>query len=537
VPAIRRRKRENRGMASIGRAAILALAVSLAAYSAADADQPAAPDLLKRGEYLARVGDCFACHTQAGHPSLSGGRQLETPYGTISSPNITPDQETGIGKWSDDDFYKLMHDGIGKSGEYIYPVMPFDHYTKVTRDDVMAIEAYLFSVPPVHAPRPPSHMAFPFTIREGLAAWRALYFSPGTFKPDLSMNDQQNRGAYLVEGLGHCGSCHTPRNIAMGSITSEALGGGEIKGQGWFAPNITSDVREGIGAWSDKDLVQYLKTGVAPGHAVTAGPMAETIHDSLRYVTDADLQAIASFLKATPGKALYSEQQPSSPPGATAYLNNCAFCHQPNGQGIAGAVPPLAGNGAVLAGGAEDVIRTILGGLPAQGPYAAMPGFAQLIPSADIAGIANYVRDAFGNKAPANATTRLVDELGRTTSTMWSGTGDCAPVAPALATALKTAGLDDALHNINAGNMIEHIDGILPKLHAADATLGQADEVNGLTAAYCPIVMGETSLDHRARILLLQQFGTLVYSRLTSHDLSSAMPAQHAGNPPAATPN
>jgi mono/diheme cytochrome c family protein len=501
-------------MPRVQRAAGLAFLLSFIAGSAAFADAPSS-DLVKRGEYLALAGDCLSCHTPKGSQLPSGGVQVQTPFGSIGAPNITPDRETGIGGWSDDDFYRVLHDGIGRNGSYIYPVMPFDHYTKVTREDVLAIKAYLFSLPPVHSAAATNHLSFPYNIREGLAAWRLVFFKPATFTPDLAQSAEENRGAYLVEGLGHCGACHTPRNLAMASEQSEALGGGEITGQGWFAPNISSDVREGIGAWRTGDIIDYLKTGVAPGHAVVAGPMAEVIHDSLRHLTDADLRAIAISLKAAPALELYAQQAAASPAGGNAYLTNCAFCHQPDGKGISGAVPPLAGNGVVLAGGPEDVIRAIQGGLPARGTYAAMPGLVELVPSNRIAEITNYVRSSFGNNAPPTATTGMVDGLAPTTLTMWSGTGPCVPLAPPLASVLGSTSADALLHQINAGNMVEQIDAILPKLHAADGTLAQADTVNGLTAAYCKIVMNDQSQPQISRLEQLQRFAMLVYSRLS----------------------
>jgi mono/diheme cytochrome c family protein len=523
-------------MASVRRIAPYAAALSLLAATAAHADSPAA-DQVKRGEYLARAGDCFSCHTKEGGADLAGGRLMPTPFGAIASPNITPDKDTGIGTWSDDDFYRLMHDGIGKQGEYIYPVMPYDHFTRVTRDDVMAIKAYLFSLKPVHAPKVPSQLSFPFSIRTGLLAWRALYFTPGTFQPDPQQSAQVNRGAYLVEGLAHCGSCHTPRNAAMGSESSKSLGGGEIKGQGWFAPNISSDVREGIGGWSQQQLVQYLKEGVAPGRAVAAGPMSETIHKSLAYLSGEDLNDIALYLKASPAKALYAEQQVAAPPGASAYLSNCAFCHQPDGKGIAGAVPPLAGNGVAKAGGPEDVIRTILGGLPAQGEYAPMPGFATQLTGDQIAGLANYVRAAWGNNAPGNATPELVDRLGKLTRTMWAGTGDCAPAgSPAVAAALAKPEVADLLHKVNAGNMLEQIDAILPKVRADDANAPQADLVNGLVAGYCPIARADTTQAGGTWVELLQRVAMLTFSQVSSKGLQMD-PSQHASVPSTAAPN
>jgi mono/diheme cytochrome c family protein len=485
--------------------------------------------LVTRGEYLARAGDCMSCHTNPGGAPFAGGRQVETPFGSISSPNITPDRDTGIGNWSDDDFYRLMHDGIDREGHYVYPVMPFDYYTKVTRDDVLAIKAFLFSQPPVHAPRPPGHLEFPFNIRTSLAGWRALFFKPGEFVADTSQPEPVQRGAYLVEGLGHCGACHTPRNGLGGGKPAEALGGGEITGQGWFAPNITSDVTEGIGGWSDAQLLDYLKTGTARGRSIAAGPMDEVVHTSLRYLTDQDLSAMVAYLKAIPAKELYrptpsveaATERPAETPGAAAYLDHCAFCHQPDGRGIEGAVPPLAGNGIVRAGGPEGVIRTILGGMPARDTYAAMPGLAKMIPSREIADIANYVRTSWGNAAPATATTRMVDRLARKTATMLAGTARCTPVAPArVARAIARPGIEPMLRQVTQVNMLEQIDAVLPRMQSAGEDLPRAEVVNGLTAAYCPIVMTDGTLRPLERLESLQRFDMLVYSRLSARDVA-----------------
>ena len=490
--------------------------------------EEAQQNVVQRGEYLARAGGCADCHTNSGSPDMSGGKQIQTPYGTIGAPNITPDKATGIGDWSDDDFYRALHDGLDRSGNYLYPVMPYDYYTRVTRSDALAIKAWLFSLPPVHTQAAKNHLAFPFDIRTSLAAWRTLFFRPGTFEPDPSHSAQENRGAYLVEGLGHCGSCHTPRNILSGSKQNESLGGGEISGQGWFAPNITSDVHEGIGAWSRQDLIAYLRTGIAQGHAVAAGPMVDVIHGSLQFLTDADVGAIASWLKVTPGKEIYDAKQVRSASGVADYLDHCGFCHQPDGKGIRGEVPPLSGNGPVLAGGPEDVIRTILGGRPATGPYAAMPGFATILSSAQIADITNHVRTTWGNGAPATATLAMVDDLAKQTSTMLSGTKACDPVAPpAIAAAVEGDATQAELRQINEDNMSEKVDAILQAARPAVASRDQADIVNGLTAAWCPMVMGDTSRPRRQRLLLLQRFATLVYARL--HGDQDTLGESHAG--------
>ena len=214
-----------------------------------------AQSLSKRGEYLARAGDCIDCHTAPDGKLLAGGRSISTPFGSMVTPNITPDKETGIGAWNADEFYRALHDGIGRNGEYLYPVFPFVSYTKVSREDVDAIRAYLMSVPAVHAKRNTDTLEFPFNVRSSLAVWRELYFKAGVFQPDPHRSAALNRGAYLVEGLGHCGECHTPRN-SMGAAKDQAtLQGGAV--QGWYAPNITADVRQGIGAWSDAQLKTF----------------------------------------------------------------------------------------------------------------------------------------------------------------------------------------------------------------------------------------------------------------------------------------
>ncbi len=294
--------------------------------------------LIQRGEYLARAGDCVACHTAAGGKPFAGGSEMPTPFGAISVPNITPDRATGIGDWTDDEFYRAMHEGIGKDGEYLYPVFPFPWYTKVTREDALAIKAYLFSLPPEHAPRAPIKLSFPFNIRETLVTWRTLFFKPGELQPDPSRSPEVARGAYLVEGLGHCGECHNQHNVLGASSWSGRLEGGAI--EGWYAPNITSDGQQGIGSWSEDQIATFLKTGTAPGKGVVLGPMQETIEHSLSYLTDEDLHAIAAYLKSVPGEQTHPNDAPSAfdtshPPGGQAYLNSLRFVSLARRQGPA----------------------------------------------------------------------------------------------------------------------------------------------------------------------------------------------------------
>jgi mono/diheme cytochrome c family protein len=367
-------------------------------------------------------------------------------------------------------------------------------------------------------------LAFPYSVRESLAVWRAVNFHEGNFQPDPARSDKLNRGAYLVQGLGHCGACHTPRNLLQGSKQSEALGGAEISGQGWFAPNITSDVRQGIGGWSEQDLVDYLKTGVAAKKAIVAGPMAEVVHGSLSHLSDDDVHAIAAYLKSVPPQSLFARDQGDGSAayrsnGAVAYLNNCGYCHQANGGGIAGAIPNLAGNAVVGAGGADGVIRTILNGMQANGPYAPMPALGRAISPGDIADIANYVRTAWGNSAPANATPGQVSELAKTTDTMLSGMGKCSPVPAPVAAALERVGGGAILQATDGGNALETLNALVPKVKQADPALAQADLINGLTAAYCPIVMGDKAQSEDARLQRLQRFSMLAFTAIAQRDL------------------
>ena len=308
------------------------------------------PSLIETGQYISRLADCEACHTRAGGTPFTGGLPISTPFGTVTSPNITPDPDTGIGGWSEKEFYRAVTDGIGRHGEYLYPAMPFTSFTKMTRGDVQAVKAYLFSLKPVNAPRVPNNLAFPFDIRSTLIAWRQLYFHPGTFQPDTKRSTEWNRGAYLVEGPGHCGECHSPRNVLGGTETQNSLAGG--KHDKWLAPNISADPRWGIGDRSVDDIVIFLKTGSQKTEGVAFGPMAKVIHDSLRHVSTADLRAMAVFLKAgparTPSASVQVASQSELQHGHTLYLQTCAKCHQADGHGFPGIVPKLAANAAVI---------------------------------------------------------------------------------------------------------------------------------------------------------------------------------------------
>ena len=394
-------------------AVALALSVTVGVLRDAIAQTPAV-EQVKRGEYLARAGDCVSCHTQPGGAPFAGGLRMRTPFGDLLTPNITPDRETGIGTWTANDLYRALHDGVGKRVGDLYPAMPYTSYTKVTRADSDAIHAYLRSLPPVKNAVDVNQLRFPFDIRWTMAVWRELYFREGTFKPDPAKSAEWNRGAYLVQGLGHCGECHSPRNLLGAVEKDKAYTGAEI--DGWFALNLTSNFRTGLGDWNLDQIVAYLKTGAAKGKSTTLGDMAQVVHNSLSFMTDADLTAIATYLKTIPADASVTGRGPVEPvakQSAALYLDHCAGCHQAKGRGIPGVFPPLAGNGVVRAPDPANILKVVVGGVPPRGGYVPMPSFAAQLTDRQIADIANYVRTSWGNGAPSNATPQAVASVRR----------------------------------------------------------------------------------------------------------------------------
>ena len=256
----------------------LCLLFLLAASDQATAQASGANDAVARGAYLARAGDCVSCHTAPGGPPYAGGYQLDTPFGYLLAPNITPDMATGIGRWTADDFYRALHQGVNKHGQDMYPVMPFDFYTRVTREDSDAIFAYLRSLAPVNNAVVVNHLRFPFNQRWSMAVWRELYFNEGSYKNDPAKSAAWNRGAYLVEGLGHCSACHSPRNALGGIEKDKAYTGASV--DGWFALNLSSELHTGLGQWSIADIATYLKTGAVAGKTTALGPMALVVKNS-----------------------------------------------------------------------------------------------------------------------------------------------------------------------------------------------------------------------------------------------------------------
>lgn len=394
------------------------MAVALAAAMEIRGVQAQAPleNVVKRGEYLARAGDCISCHTAVNGAPFAGGLRMNTPFGYMLSPNITPDPETGIGVWSANDFYRALHDGVNQRGRDMYPVMPYDFYTKVTREDVDAIFAYLKTVKPVSNAVDVNHLYFPFNVRVSMGFWRELYFTEGGFRQAPTKSVAWNRGAYLIEGLGHCSDCHSPRNLLGGIEKSKDFNGAVI--DGWFALDLTSDISTGLGSWSTNDIATYLKTGAYRGKSTALGPMAEVVHNSTSYLSDADLTAMAEYLQSiSPDSRLRTGRpirDPTKQQGATLYSENCSGCHQSRGRGMPGIFPPLAGNGVVLAPDPADILKVVLGGIHARGGYIPMPSFSSLLNDQDIAELANYIRTSWGNTAAPNATALAVAKLRAT---------------------------------------------------------------------------------------------------------------------------
>ncbi len=370
---------------------------------------------IERGRYLTIAGDCAACHTVPGSAqALAGGRPIETPFGNLLASNITPDLDTGIGAWSDEAFVNAMTKGIRPDGSNLYPAMPYTYYTKVTREDVLAIRAYLNTLPAVRNTVRANQLPFPFDVRTGMKAWNALHFSPGTFEPVAGKSDEWNRGAYLAEGLMHCGLCHTPKNSLGGDETKQKLQGYVL--QGWFAPNITNDDRRGLGGWSVEEIVAYLKTG-HNRTAAAAGPMAEEVARSSSKLTEADLRGIAIYLKDQPGQAHEAASLADGTTmkiGAAIYGDECSACHTPKGTGIAGLFPALSGSPAVQSVEPTSLIHVVLRGARSvatdgapTGP--AMPPFGWLLTDEQVAAVTTFVRQAWGNTASAVT----AEEVGR----------------------------------------------------------------------------------------------------------------------------
>ena len=263
--------------------------------------QLASADLVKRGEYLTHAADCQACHTAPNGAPFAGGFAFNMPFGTIYSTNITPDKQTGIGNYTDAQFLAAVHRGIRADGEKLYPAMPYTSYSAMTDDDALAIKTYLFTLAPIHALAKQNQLSWPFNQRGLLALWNVMFNPDERFRPNTGQSPQWNRGAYLAEAMGHCGECHTPRNVAYALDNHRKFSGALTAG--WLAYNITGDKNSGIGDWSDEDVYLYLSTGHANGHGGAAGPMGEAADNSLTYLVPDDVHALVTYLRGIPAHA------------------------------------------------------------------------------------------------------------------------------------------------------------------------------------------------------------------------------------------
>ena len=384
-------------------------------------------DVIKCGKDLATAADCVACHTGDPSKPFAGGDSIETPFGVIYGTNITPDKETGIGNWSDNDVVRAVREGVAPGGVHLYPAMPYPSFAKMSRVDVLAIKAYLFSLPPIHQSNQETRVPFPFNQRWLMIFWNWLNLKGGELTPDPAHDQAWNRGRYLVEALAHCGECHTPRNVTEGVETSHNLGGGNL--ETWLAFNVTSDRNAGIGGWSEDEIAEYLLAGNIAGKASASGPMAQAIENSLQYLPGTDLRAIAAYLKATAAipdgstRPRYAWGQPrrllpenlSDDPGQALFLGNCATCHGADGAGRGqglGSYPSLFHHSSVGASDPRNLITVVLHGVDRKmtGVNVFMPGFAGALDDRATATLVNYVRRQFGNGS-TNVTAEDVGHL------------------------------------------------------------------------------------------------------------------------------
>jgi mono/diheme cytochrome c family protein len=393
-------------------------AASIVGNGGASAGEVDAQDFttVAKGRYLSILSDCASCHTvpQKSQP-FAGGRPIETPFGKIVAPNITPDMETGIGSWTDDQFDNAVRKGIGRNGERLYPAMPFNAYTKMSREDVLAIRAYLNTVTAVYNPVVANTLPFPFNIRTSMRVWDGLYFKEGEYVVDPHKSAEWNRGAFLVDGPAHCGACHTPKSFLGGDKTAQYLQGSPL--QGWSAPNITNDARTGLGGWSVEEVAAYLKTGHNRVTAAT-GPMAEAVDLSTSKMTDDDVKAIATYLKSLPGDEKPQTAMAASAPemmaGGAIYRDQCSACHGLDGKGIDRLFPSVANSSMARADDPTSVIRIVLRGARSvatdKEPTApGMPSYGWQLNDGQVANVLTYIRNSWGNAAPAVSP----DEVGR----------------------------------------------------------------------------------------------------------------------------
>ena len=392
---------------------ILATVLLCTAFTAARAETEASEEDIAHGKALVIAGDCASCHTADPAKPFAGGKRINTPFGGIYSPNLTPDRDTGLGAWSEEDFHRALRSGVAPDGSRYYPAFPYPYFTKLTRQDIEAIRVYLATLAPVHSIERPPELRWPLNYRVVMRVWNALFFRPGIFEPNQQKSTEWNRGGYLVTGAAHCGACHTPKNLFGADRRGRSFGGSEV--DGWYAPRLDNAARSGLKSWSEDDLVEYLSSG-RNGKSHADGPMADVVVNSTSQMSDADVRAIAVYLKDLPAGA--SEPVVTPPPdadmaaGKAVYDHNCVSCHEADGSSAPRIYPPLPGNALLQSGDPLSTLRIILDGAQtvttrrAPNP-GSMPAYAKQLSDSEVADVANYIRNSWGNAAPLVTPTQV----------------------------------------------------------------------------------------------------------------------------------
>ena len=389
-----------------GIGAVLAVVLLCTAFPLGQAQAKPSAETIARGKALADAADCAGCHTADPSKPFAGGKRIDTPFGTIYSPNLTPDRETGLGAWSDEEFSRALRYGVRRDGARYYPAFPYPNFTKMVRDDLLAIRAYLATLTPVPNSPPAPELRWPLNYRIVMRAWNFLFFRPGIFEPNQQKSTEWNRGAYLVAGAAHCGACHTPKNLFGADRGGRAFGGGLVLG--WFAPRLDGAERSGLKSWSVGDIVEYLQSGRnARSHA--GGLMAEVVANSTSKMSDADVRAIAVYLKDLPaGKSdpfVTPPPQAEMEAGKAVYAHACVACHEADGSGAPRIYPPLPRTANLQSVDPTSTLRIILDGAqtvttPRAPNPGSMPAYAKQLSDQEIADVTNYIRNSWGNAAP-----------------------------------------------------------------------------------------------------------------------------------------
>lgn len=391
---------------------IPAVILLCAAFAAGECCAQSGEDVA-RGKSLTEAADCASCHTADPTKPFAGGKRIDTPFGGIYSPNLTPDRDTGIGAWSDGEFYRALHFGVARDGSRYYPAFPYPNFTKLTRQDVLAIRAYLATLTPVANTPPPLELRWPFGYRVLMRGWNWLFFRPGILMPDQHQSAEWNRGRYLVEGAGHCGACHTPKNLFGADRRGQKFGGGLVAGM--FAPRLDGAVRSGLKSWSVDDIAEYLQSG-RNGRSHAGALMSEVVVNSTSKMSDKDIRAIAVYLKSLPAgapePAVSPPQQAQMADGEKLYKGACIACHEADGSGAPRIYPPLPGNANLQSADPSSTLRVILDGAETVTTLRApnggsMPAYAVKMSDQQIADVTTFIRNSWGNAAPAVTATQV----------------------------------------------------------------------------------------------------------------------------------